>query len=246
MSNSSTFGITFNGKHTYRDLGLIITSKTIGMPERTPILMRPPYSNVPIDLSNLYGHTVYGDRSYKLEFLLRDPNSYSKPALAAKLTAVLNWVEGAMGRQPLIDDVEPEYYYLAEPIKAPTWNELLTCGKFAVEWTCNPYRVAVAAEGDDRWNPFNFEMGVSQAVSYNVVGSQSFILINPSSELVQPTITTNAPMTITLNNEAPIDLVAGITTALNQAYPVSLLLGANYITVSGTGMIAFEWHREVI
>lgn len=246
MSNYSTFGITFNGKHSYRDLGLIITSKTLGLPDRTPVLMRPPYSNVPIDLSNSYGHTVFGDRSFKLEFLLRDPTSYSKPALAARLTAILNWVEDSMGRQPLFDDVEPKYYYLAEPVKSPTWDELLTCGKFTVEWTCNPYRISTAPEGDDRWNSFNFEMDVAQKVNYDVVVSESFILINNSTELLQPEITTDAEMTLALNNEPVIEIHPGSTTALNQAYPVTLSRGVNRFVVNGTGTISFEWYREVI
>lgn len=240
------YGITFNGQHTYHDLGLILLSKTIEYPARSPVLVKPPYSNVPIDLSNLYGHTVFEDRAYKAEFYLKGATPYTKEELAAKYTSVVAWLEGSMGRQPLIDDTEPGYYYVGEPVKSPDRNELLRTGHLTIEWTCNPYRVAVNQEGGDRWNSFAFEKDVAQQTEFAVDGELAFMLVNSSSELLQPTITTDADMVLLDQSGNQLDLAAGPTTPLNQAYPLTLKTGVNYLAVTGTGHISFEWYKEVI
>jgi phage-related protein len=239
------YGFTFNGKHTYRDFGLILLTKTIGFSDRSPVLIRPPYSNTPIDQSNLYGHTIFGDRDVKAEFLLQNADSMSKTELAGKLTSVANWIQGSMGRQPLIDDVEQAYYYMGEPVKAIDWNELLTAGQLTIDWTCNPYRIAVNAEGNQRWNDLNADMDVAQNVQFDVHGESAIMLINASTELVQPVITTTGSVVI---NIAGVDFSfeEGTHLPLNQVYPLTLKQGVNYIRVSGEGTVNFNWYKEVI
>ena len=72
------------------------------------------------------------------------------------------------------------------------------------------------------------------------------MLVNSSSELLQPTITTDADMVLLDQAGNQLDLAAGPTTPLNQAYPLTLKTGVNYLAVTGTGHISFEWYKEVI
>ncbi|WP_125703691.1 phage tail protein [Lacticaseibacillus daqingensis] len=239
------YGITYNGLHSYRDFGLTVTAKTVGFPERTPVLLRPPYSNKPIDLSNLYGHTVFGDRALKVEFLIRDFKTMTKQGLSDKLTLVANWLESSMGRTPLYDDVAPAYYYLGEPVTALDWAEMRAHGRLTVEWTCNPYRVAKEAEGNQRWNDLNADLDVAQDTQFTVAGPSTLMLINASSELAQPSITTTGTVTINING-TDIELVEGTTVPINQAYPLTLQAGVNFVTVGGTGTISFTWYKEVL
>lgn len=222
-----------------------MTSKTIGFPERTPVLLRPPYSNKPIDQSNLYGHTIFGDRTFKAEFMIKDFDTMTKQGLTAKLTQVVNWLESSMGRQPLVDDAEKAYYYLGEPVSAPSWEEMRAWGKLTIEWTCNPYRVAVNAEGDQRWNDLNADMDVAQDVQFTVNGADTLLLINVSNELMQPTITSTGTVTIVIDGQ-DVELGDGVTSPLNQDYPLTLKPGVNYVQVSGQGTLAFTWYKELI
>lgn len=239
------YGVTFNGKHTYRDLGLVLLTKTIGLPARTTQIVRPPYSNHPIDYSSLYGHTIYDDREFTCEFMVRDQANLSKEALANKFTAVITWLEELQGRTPLIDDVAPGYYYLAEPAKAPTWEELLSLGKLTIDWTCNPLRTCVKPEGNTRWNDLNVNYDVSQHTSYQINGATTIHLINKLPEPVQPTITVEGDLTLVVDDQEQ-HLTDGVYAPVQLAYPPILKKGATYLAVSGTGTITFTWQKEMV
>lgn len=242
---SDDYGITFQNQHSWQDFGLRVIGKKITFPSKNKVTIQPPYSNQLIDLSMFYNEQTFSDRTFQVTFLIIDRKRISKDILYVTWTKIINWLMTTAGRQPLIDDVMPEYYYLGEVVDAPTWEEFRVHGKFTVTWACYPFRIHRLLEGNDVWDTFNFELDVAQQVKYDVDGSRNIVLLNNGATPIQPTIVTSAPLTLSTNGTV-IQLKAGITEPDARLQPLTLQVGVNSITVNGKGRIEFQWHKEVI
>lgn len=239
------YGITYNGLHSYRDFGLKVTDKEVGFPEKDKVVIQPPYKNNIIDLSALYGENIFKDRKFTITFLIIDRKTSDKQVLYQKWTDVVNWLMGTEGRSALIDDIMPDYYYMAEPQTAPSWKEFRAFGRFTVEFNCYPFRISIMPEGWDLWPFFRFSTDVMQESSYDIKGTKKFVLYNAGREISQPVITLNQLMTITANGHTEKYKVGTINPD-TVAYPLVLKPGINEITVTGTGHIDFDWRKELI
>lgn len=61
-------GITLHDKHSYRDFGAWLKSKTIGIPSTIKITETIPYMQGSYDFTELYGEQTYDDRELEYEF----------------------------------------------------------------------------------------------------------------------------------------------------------------------------------
>lgn len=246
MLSSSNYGITYNGKHSARDFGLKVIDKQIGFSAKTKTIIRPPHSNSVIDLSAMNGENIFGDRPFSVTFLLVNWQEQSKEQLYMIWTRVVNWLMDSSGRSPLVDDIMSGYYYLGEPEEAPDFDEFRIHGKLTVKWNCDPFRIAVAAEGNDIWNSFAFDLDVAQVVERDVSGTVTMTLINVGASMVQPDVICDAEMNIAINGEDAQPFAIGTTKPVNMAYPLVLKRGVNTLQITGTGHVQFDWHKEVI
>lgn len=240
------YGIQFLGKHSWRDYGLRLLTKEVTMPEKVPVIVKLPYSNSIVDLSALYNHQVFNDRTFTTTFLLTAWESHTKEQLYEKWTEIVNWVMGTPGRQPLIDDIMSDYHYLGEVVTAPSWDEMRLYGKLTVEWTCYPFRIHAALEGDDIWDDFNFDTDVAQETGFDVTDTMKVTLLNTGTQPAQPTIIAGAAFTVAVAGGQTYKLEKGTITAANAAYPFTLPVGTSELTITGSGHIEFQWHKEVI
>lgn len=94
-------------------------------------------------------------------------------------------------------------------------------------------------EGDDDWDTFDFNNDVLVDVDSEINGSRSFELMYNSVTIVTPQITTKLALT---------GCIGQIEYVLCQGtcQDISLEVGTNTITVTGSGKICSLWHREVI
>ena len=244
-SDSRQYGVTFCGQHTWSDLGLVVLDKKITFPKRDKAQIALPYSSRIIDLSSLYGLQPYAERTIELTFLIIDQETLSKDVLYNRWTKVINLFESPKGKSPLIDDIMPEYYYLAEMVNPPTWDEYRYHGKFTLKFDAYPFRIHVKPEGDDIWDTFNFESDVAQITKYEVNGSKDIELINIGTNEVQPTIVANANFVL-ITSTKTINISAGTTNPYLVPYPFVLPVGESKIYIQGTGTIEFQWHKELI
>ena len=240
------YGVRFNGKHTWADFHLRVLDKALSFPEKASVTTSLPYSNQIIDLSALYGHQIFKDRTFKMTFLLTAWETHTKEQLYRKWTELVNWLQGTAGRQPLVDDIMADYYYLGEVITAPSWEEMRLYGKLTVEWTCYPFRIHAVAEGDDVWDDFDFEFGVAQETSFDVTDATMVTLLNVGTQPAQPTIVAGADFTVAVTGSKTCGVKKGTVTAEDAAYPFTLQVGTSELTITGTGSIACDWHKEVI
>lgn len=242
---SKQHSCTFAGKNSWTDFGLYLIDKKITFPSKNKVTILPVYSNDLIDLSMLYDEQVYSDRTIQMTFLALQRDTVSKAATYLAWTKIINWLMPPAGRQVLVDDTMPDYYYLGEVIEAPTWDDFLFNGKFTVTWTCYPFRIHRLFEGNDVWDTFNFELDVSQTVQYDIVGSRKVTLLNTGSAPIQPSIIADSPMMVSMSRIG-IQVSAGQTDSDNLLQPLTLQVGVNLLTITGQGHIEFRWHKEVI
>lgn len=245
MFDSRQYGITFAGKHSFRDFGLRVIDKKIDFPKKDKVTITLPYSSQLIDLSELYDETSYGERSLEVTFLVIDQEQYSKDVIYNKMTSFVNYLEQTHGKIELIDDIMPEYYYLAELVDAPKWNEDRHHGKFTAKFSAYPFRIRLNPEGSDIWDEFSFENDVAQNIRHVVNKNYDFILINVGVQAVQPVVVASSEFVLTVNG-VEYAVKSGITDPIDAAYPVTLPVGENKLHVIGTGTIEFDWHKEVI
>ncbi len=129
-------GVTYRGKHSYRDMG--VTVKTISRPVMPPVRTieeEMKHSDGNLDYSDYLGRLYYSDKLLELEISIagNDLNSLHK-----RISDVVNWLAG--GYDDLIFDDMPSILWRARPLEiediAP---QLGRVGKTTVQFRCKPF-----------------------------------------------------------------------------------------------------------
>lgn len=239
-------GIEFNGKHSYYDMGLEVTDFHIGYPSKIKRTERVPYSNEIYDFSNLYqGSQEFEERAiwYSFQLMSNAPGDILKSYTNYDMTRtrIFNWLLGTAGKVMLKDDLVPGYYFLAEPINGPDDQFNIIGGEFTVEFIAYPFKIGEELEGNDLWDPFNFELDVAQITDYTVNGTQEVTLYNVGVSIVQPTIKASAPMTIKKDGK-----VYTLSPGQTKSPDFILQKGMSKFIVEGNGTISFHFRKELL
>lgn len=133
-----TIGVTINGKHCLRDMGMYLTKAEISQPEPQTTFLAVPGRDGPLDLSEaLDGKIHYNERGISLTF-------ESTPLLSGKtwpafLSDLSNLVHGATSE--IAFDGDGDYYYSG---RGEVADFGVTGNKYSitVEFTCDPYKTS--------------------------------------------------------------------------------------------------------
>ena len=234
----SRFGITFNGKHSYKDFGLLVKERSIGNPSKIKTKERIPYSNQIFDFSKIYGGQEYEERSISYVFNLKD---YDKVDLSIKRIEILNWLMQPNEKLKLVDDYIPGYYFLAEVEEGIEYVEKRFNVDITVNFTAYPFKIAELKEGHDIWNEFNFLLDVAQITDFVIYGSQQVNLINPGATIAVPKIICDSPLKIIKDG-----IIYTIPYGETESLDFILEPGENRMTIEGNGNISFEFYKELV
>lgn len=235
-------GIEFLGKHSYKDFGLSIApGKSIGIPEKEKIIVKVPFNNKEYDFSQIYGSQPYTSRELTYPFNVFTQGRLTKESMNNKKTQVLNWLMNSNGKQKLLDDSFPGYYFLAEVEGGTSFEENYNTGILTVTFKAYPFMVAELPEGNNLWETFNLKLDVLQDVEFEIDGQKEVTLINTGTPDVFPTIQSTEEMQLTLNGKS-YNVNAGTT----QKADIPLSNGENNLTIAGNGTIKFIFHKEMI
>lgn len=235
------YGITFNGRHSYVDEGLLLLhDKSIGIPNKKKVTVQVPFSNEVYDFSTVYGGQLYDQRILVYNFKIKNTIYESKESMNMAKIKVLNWLFGTTGYTKLTDDAIPGYYFLAEVNGNTSFDEEWSHGVLKVTFTAYPFKIAEKAEGSDIWDEFNFELDVFQETEFEVDKEKKVTIVNPSISLARPEISANANFTIILNGTEHI-IQRGTHT-----YDYFTFDKINTLTIKGSGHISFKWFKELI
>ena len=155
-------GITYLGKHSYRDYRLTIASRDIGYPEKIKVKYQVPYSNTEQDFSMINGSQNYSQREVTYQFNIAHQRIQTKESMYNTKTLLVNWLMNSVGKQDLWDDYIDGYHFHGEVESGPEVQENWIDGTVDVTFTCYPFMISDFFEGDDIWDTFDFEFGVSQ------------------------------------------------------------------------------------
>ncbi|WP_254593535.1 phage tail protein [Terribacillus sp. AE2B 122] len=235
-------GIAFMGKHSFKDFGYTISpDKEIGIAEKQKKLITVPFSNSSYDFSELYGSQTYSSRSLTYPINIVNEGNPSRNALIATRTRLLNWLANSPGKQPLLDDDYPGYYFLAELDQGASFQDDWRTGILTANFTAYPFMIGTRPEGHDIWDEFNFELDVAQQVRFDVNRSLMVNLLNVGTPDVIPEIITSSAMSLR-KGAITLEVPAG----RNRSDDFTLESGDNLITITGTGTIEFVYYKEML
>ena len=232
------YGITYNDKHSFRDLGItILNTRVIETPSKIKITETIPFSNITYDFSNLYGSNCYTERKLEYEFLIKADNNKD---LELKRMDIENWLLSSSTKTKLFDDNLDGYYYNAECISTD-FEDINNIGKLKAVFTAYPFKISSEYEGNNLWDSFNFEKDILQDTKFTVNGASSVSIYNSSVIDIEPKIIASNGFEITLDNEK-YTVEAGVS----KDYRFKLKSGINNLTLKGNGTIEFRFRKEVL
>ena len=232
------YGITYNNKHSFNDLGLtVLNTRVIETPSKIKITETVPFMNGSYDFSNLYGGNCYNERTLEYEFLMK-ANSSSE--LEFKRMSIEDWLLSPNTKIPLFDDNIPGYYYKAECVSVE-FEDLVNKGKLKAIFSAYPFKISTTYEGNNLWDTFNFEVDVLQDTKFTVNGISNVNIYNPSAIDIEPTIIASSNFEIVLDNKKYI-----VESGTSKDYRFKLKKGNNNITLKGNGTIEFRFRKEVL
>ena len=232
------YGITYNNKHSFNDLGLtILNTRVIETPSKIKVTQTIPFSNITYDFSNLYGSNCYTERKLEYEFLIKANSSVQ---LEFKRMQIENWLLSSNGKSELFDDNIEGYYYNAECISTD-FEDMNNIGKLKAIFTAYPFKISSEYEGNNLWDSFNFELDVLQDTKFTVNGTSSVSIYNSSVIDVEPEIIASNGFEITLDNKKYT-----VETGVSKDYRFKLKSGINNLTLKGNGTIEFRFRKEVL
>ena len=232
------YGITYNNKHSFNDLGLtVLNTRVIETPSKVKITQSVQFSKLSYDFSNLYGSNCYNERKLEYEFLIKAHNSTE---LEFKRMQVNQWLLSSNSKTPLIDDNLPGYYYKAECISTE-FEDLVKTGKLKAIFTAYPFKIGEAYEGNNLWDSFNFELDVLQDTKFTVSGVSNVTIYNSSVIDIEPEIIASSQFEITLDNKKYT-----VKAGASKDYRFKLKKGSNNLTLKGNGTIEFRFRKEVL
>lgn len=233
-------GVHFNGKHSYKDMGLTIASRNIGNPSKVKKKERVPFSNVEYDFSNVYGSQEYTERPIGYTFNIIGWNG-SKDSFVNKKIEVINWLMRPSEKEPLYDDTIKGFYFLAEVEDSIELEEYNYDGTITVEFTAYPFKMSELEEGNDIWDEFNFLLDYAQLTDYVVDGRKEITLYNNGITTIKPTIIASAPFEIKMNG-VTYEIPKGTTDSYDFVFDELEII----MEVTGNGTISFRYYKEVI
>lgn len=227
------YGITFDEeRHTYRDFGLICTSIQIGLPEVKSKLIELKGADGYLDLTEVFGRAMYGNRTIKAEFVLKEKNAED---WAANISNIANYLHGRMRR--FILDSDPDFYYEGR-IEEEHEKEYRPFSKVVLTFDCKPYKKELqdSVEGDWLWDSLDLEDGVIREYGNIEVNGTYSLNIYGLEQIQVPVIYSTGSMTVTYNNKTH-NLSAG----RNYIYAITIQPGDNILVFNGRGTISVEY-----
>lgn len=229
--------ITFNNKNSIEDFDLYVNSVSISEISKKRITKEIPYRNGTIDFSNLFGESIFSERTLTYTFDLIAENSMEIEMLKTKIN---DWLL-TCGEMELFDSSIIGLHFRAEctDIKFDDEYDYSFC---TVTFKAYPFKIGDNLEDEDwLWNPFCFETDVINQSKYDITEEIEIKLYNVSSHKVIPEIVVDGKIEIEVNN-----IRYTLTTGMYNSYNFKLNIGENTLKLSGNGSVKFNWRREVL
>lgn len=209
--------VKFGSYHSYNDLQLILSQKTIGTPSPKVETVDIPGGDGVLDLTEFFGEVKYNNRTLTFEF-----SSQLPPAqFMEQFRKVQNALHGKKMQIVLTED--PDWYYIGR-ISVSEWKADRNIGKLTIDCDCEPFK-------------YKLEKTVVQVV---VTDTKTATLTNSRKRAVpEVNIETTSGIQIVYQTTNIWDLGSGSYTLPE----LELTEGANTVILNGNGTITFSWNE---
>lgn len=225
-------GVYFGDKHSYRDFGLILSSRVeVGTPAVKANTVDIKGGDGVVDLSDaLTGYVFFENRKITCNFTVIDArNNWS--AIYSKL---LNYFHGE--KMKIILDDDASFYYIGR-VSVNEWKSSKSTATIVVEIDAEPYKYDnTSADGWWLWDLFDFENGIIHELQNVIIEKRKTISIIGRRKRFVPTISCDAEMTIEFNGNY-YDIVVGE----NKIFDIEIVEGENLLTFIGTGTVSITY-----
>lgn len=233
-------GITINNLHSYNDFDLIMTDRNITTPSKIKIKKSVPYLNGYYDFSDINGTENYDERSLEYTFKFK---CNSLKQFENKYINILRWIVHGTKKE-LRDDLLEGYYFLAEcegKIEYKRFDTNRKYGYITISFVAYPFKIGDRYEGNNLWDPFNFETDVLQDTKFDVNGSKEVNIYNLSAISVVPKVVCSSEMSVTKEN-----VTYNFKAGESEDYRFIFKPYENKLTIKGNGTIEFLFRKMVI
>lgn len=165
IGNQHIRNFYFNGKST-EELGLVLNYFHVKMPSKAKNRVPLPHTNKTLDFSTIYGEQLYGDRVIDAKVTLPEFEYLSHSDKWSFWTQFTNWLMSTTERSSLTYSMMPEYYFMAEVDKEPTFEEFEFSGAMSFTFSCYPFRISSLPEGHDLVAFMNTKLDVRQQTNF--------------------------------------------------------------------------------
>lgn len=206
-------GVKFGDKHSFDDWGLVLTEKSLGLPEPKTSGIEIEGADGELDTTEvLSGEVKFTNRN--LTFKLTMTDKYED--YHDKVTEIANYLHGRKMRI-ILDEDDLCYYYGRCSINE--WLSDRRIGQIAISCNCEPYKYDL--------NETIVTATVNGTTKLNVYGKR---------KTVCPIITVAGSVTLVIGNES-IELSDGV----NEILDFYIREGNNILTFIGNGMVEISY-----
>lgn len=209
--------VKFGSYHSFDDLQLILSQKTIGTPSPKVETVEIPGGDGVLDLTEFFDEIKYKNRTLSFEFSTQVPPEQ----FMEQFSKVQNALHGQKMNISLTED--PDWYYIGR-ISVSEWKADRNIGTLTIDCDCDPFK-------------YKLEKTVVQVV---ISKTETATLTNSRKRAVpEVKIETSSGIQIVYQTTNIWDLGSGSYTLPE----LELHEGTNTVTLSGTGTVTFTWQE---
>lgn len=208
-------GVTFEDLHSFNDLGLILSSKTIGIASPKLETMEVPGSNGVIDLTEFFGDIFYHNRTLTFNFATIAP-------MRDHLQVFSNVQQKLHGKKmKIVLDDDPDFYYIGR-ITVANFTTGNRVGSIQISCDCEPYKYKIFP-----------------TVIENVVNGSARVIYENLRMSVVPVFTIDAPIKITVDG-----ISVSLGNPGEYTVPeIVFRAGKNILEFEGTATVSVKYHE---
>lgn len=219
-------GISFNDKHSYRDFGMVLTSKEIGIPSVKENKVSVNGMDGAVDLSEaLTGYVNYENRKLSFTFTVID----RKELWLNILSSVSMQLHGKTMK--VVFDDDKDFFYKGR-VLVNKFKSSKAHSEIVIDVDAEPFKYRrEQSTGQWLWDSFNFRTGIAQITSYVVEETLEVVIVNTRAN-VCPEFVSTVQMEIVFDGET-YTMQAGT----KKFYDIVFTEGFNNIIFRGTGAV---------
>lgn len=222
-------GVKFDDKHSWDDLGMILSSKEINPPKVQKNEIKVPVRDGSIDLTTAITDEVkFEDRKLHFEFTV------IKNRWETTISTIMECIHGK--RMKIILDEDAAFYYIGT-VEVNKWLSDAKTGSIVIDVTAEPFKYDIQSSAVNwEWDIFDFEEGIINETGGLIVNGTTTITLICRRKRMFPVFRASAEMTVTFEGET-FNLKAGS----QKVYDIFLSEGNNELTFKGNGTVSIDY-----